>query len=116
MASLEREPQRQLTPEEMAAEQIDGYLERVEKQVEIDKDVANMVQQQPQMPPVIADEQGMVVAEAVPENPIDLPLTQAELEEDLHHPFADAARWLAEFCVMIIKKYPGRVFYRRQTG
>ena len=114
MANLEREISRQLTPEEIAEQQIEGYLERVEKQVEIDKDIASMVQTPPQMPQIIADDQGQVVAQAIPEDAIDLPLTQNQVEEGLHHPVVDAVRWLAEFCVMIIKKYPGRVFYRRQ--
>lgn len=114
MASLEREPG-QLTPEEIAEQQVEGYLEQVEHWPEISGDVAGMTQAQPVMQPEIIDDQGQVVATAIPENAIDLPLTQTQVEEGLHHPIVDAIRWLSEFCVMIIKKYPGRVFYKQNS-
>ena len=118
MAILERDQgQRQLTPEEMASQQIEGYLERTEKQSEIGSDMTGVVTRVPQavQPTVIMDSQGQVVAQAVSEEPeIDLPLTQSQVEDGLHHKLFDSLRWMAEFCVMIIKKYPGRVFYRRE--
>lgn len=119
MAAPGLEQERQLTPEEIAVKEIDTYLEKVEKKPEIDEDVAGLVKPvvsgQVQLPKPISDDQGQVVLQAVPDEPeIDLPLTESEVREGLHHQVVDAFRWLAEFCVMIIKKYPGRVFYKRE--
>ena len=120
MAVQEREP-RQLTPEEIAAQQVDSYLERVEKKPEIDPSVSGVVKPSPQgsvqMPQQITDDQGRVVAQAVSEEPdIDLPLTEGQVKEGLHHKVVDSVRWLAEWCVMVIRKYPGRVFYRQEES
>lgn len=119
MANQERDI-RQLSPEEIAAQQVDGYLERIEKQAEISQDVAHVVKQNPagqvQMPSQIVDDAGQVVAQAVNNDPvIDLPLTEAQVRDGLHHKMIDSVRWLAEWSVMIIKKYPGRVFYKPEN-
>src|SRR5688572_12270863 len=116
MTALTEKEQRQLTPEEMASMQLDGYIEKVEKQVEIPKDVASVVQPvvTPQMTQPLTDTQGQTILQAAKqeEPEINLPLSEAEVREGLHHKVVDSFRWLAEFCVMLIKKYPGRVFYR----
>jgi len=119
MAATEREP-RQLTPEEIAAQQVDSYLERVEKEPEISSDVAGVVKPSPSgqvtLPSQITDDQGQVIAQSVPDEPqINLPLTESQVREGLHHKVVDSLRWLAEWSVMIIKKYPGRVFYRQSS-
>ena len=118
MPIQETEP-RQLTPEEIANQEIDSYLERVEKQVEISQDIAGVVKPsgQVKMPQTITDDQGQVVAQAVgDEPPINLPLTEEQVRDGLHHKVIDSVRWLAEWSVMIIKKYPGRVFYRNSES
>src|SRR5687767_10707705 len=96
-AYVEKE-QRQLTPEEMAMQEVDGYIERVEKQVEIPQDVAHVIQpvSPPSTPSPITDPSGQVVMEpAKLEQPeIDLPLTEAEVREGLHHKVIDSFRWL----------------------
>lgn len=116
MANKER-IERSPTSEEQARQQIEGYIEKVEKRPEIDKDDQGVMQKvggdDAQMPKQITDDDGKVVAEAVVEEPeIDLPLTEEEVREGLHHKIMDNIRWLAERCVYIIKKYPGRVFYK----
>lgn len=116
MAALEREV-RQKTAEEIAAEEIDSYLERVEKQVEVDDDgggVRPVGGGQVNLPRQIVDDQGQVVAQSVPgEVEIVLPLTENEMKTGLKSKVSNSLRWLAEWSVMIIKKYPGRVFYRQ---
>lgn len=42
---------------------------------------------------------------------IVLPMTQNEMEEGLHQKVWKSVRWASEWCLMMIKKYPGRVFY-----
>ena len=106
----------QMTPEEIAAIEVDNYLESVEKKQELDKDVTSVlspvVDPQSVVQPVV-DEQGQTIMSVVPTEPeIDLPLSEPQVREGLHHKVWDSFRWLSEWCVMIIKKYPGRVFYK----
>ena len=54
------------------------------------------------------------MAQSVPdEAEIVLPLTEGEMKTGLKSKVSNSLRWLAEWSVMIIKKYPGRVFYRQ---
>lgn len=118
MPAIGKETERQLTPEEMAEAQIDGYIERIEKQTEISGDVAKYVQPTGQvtLPKPITDDYGQVVMDSARKEdaPINLPLTEEQLQKGLHHKVFDSVRWLAETCVYLIKKYPGRVFYPKQ--
>lgn len=103
--------------EQAAVKEVEGYIEQVEKKVEIDAQTAKYVQTaQPSTPPPITDDKGQVVMQPAEPAvvPIHLPLTEPEVREGLHHKVFDAFRWLAEFCVYLIKKYPGRVFYSAQ--
>jgi hypothetical protein len=118
MPVIGKEQERQLTPEEIAASKVEGYIERVEKQTEISGDVAKYVQPQGQvtLPKPVTDDYGKVIMESAhaEEAPITLPLTEVELRDGLHHKVIDSVRWLAERCVYLIKKYPGRVFYSKE--
>lgn len=118
MPVIGKERERQLTPEEIAQQQVEGYIERVEKQTEISADVANYIQPSGQvtLPKPITDDYGQVVMQSAhqEEAAITLPLTETELRNGLHHKIIDSVRWLAEQCVYLIKKYPGRVFYSKE--
>ncbi len=113
-----KELERQLTPEEIALQKVEGYIEKVEKEAEIAGDVAAYVKPQGSvtLPKPIVDDFGQVVMQQAKTDDavINLPLTEAELKEGLHHKVFDAFRWLAEMCVYLIKKYPGRVFYSKE--
>lgn len=115
MPGVGKENERQLTPEEIARQQVEGYIERVEKQAEIPADVAPYVQPQGSitLPAPITDDYGQAVMQAAKtEEPnIQLPLTENQVRDGLHHKVFDALRWAAEVCIYLIKKYPGRVFY-----
>ena len=117
MPAVGKELERQ-TPEEIAAQQLEGYIEKVEKQPEIPKDVAEYVQPSgsvslPQMTPTDFGAAVMQQAQAQTQT-ITLPLTEAKIKQGLHHKVFDAIRWVAEMCVYLIKKYPGRVFYPKE--
>ena len=77
------------TPEVKEAE---GYLERVEKEVELQK-------------PIIDDyTQQVLLKSSAPQNPkITLPLTDDQIQKGLHHHVWEAIRWLAEWCVRQMK-------------
>lgn len=115
VSSKEQQPVSR-TPEEQALEEIQGYIEQTEKKPEIPADISQILQQLPSaQPPLqtpVTDNNGKVVMQnAAQQPPIILPLDQAELEKGLHMKVLDSLRWLSEQCVMLIKKYPGRVFF-----
>jgi hypothetical protein len=44
--------------------------------------------------------------------PIVLPMTKEEFEKGIHEELWTNLRWLTEWCLYVIKKYGGRVFFR----
>lgn len=118
MPVVGKELDRQLTPEEIATQKLEGYIEHVEKQPEIAGDVAAYVKpsgsiDMPQMTPTDFGQQVMQQASAQTQT-ITLPLTEEKIRQGLHHRVFDAIRWAAETCIYLIKKYPGRVFYPKE--
>ena len=100
-------------PEEIAAKEIDSYIERVEKKPETGlPSPLQVAPGQTPAPAPITNKAGQVILAPSEPPPINLPLSEPEVREGLHHKIIDAFRWLAEFCIYLIKKYPGRVFYR----
>jgi hypothetical protein len=114
MPNLGKETERQLTSDEIALREIEGYLDKVEHQVETQKPQVAQTQAVQIDPatiqPSIAKPQPSQ-APVVPPAKILLPLDQVEVETGLGGNVVDGFRWLSEWCVMMIKKYPGRVFY-----
>ncbi len=114
MPALGKETERQLTPDELALREIQGYIDRVERQVEtqqpqISKPQQAQVSTTTLQGPSIKNMPG--IAPVVTQKKITLPLDQAEVEFGLKRNVIEGVRWLSEWCVMMIKKYPGRVFY-----
>ncbi len=113
MPAVGKETERPLVPEEatQSVEQM-SYVERTEKQVET-KQPVNVVPQQAVTTTPVKDMGKIVSAQfAIQTKPnIVLPLDQKEVVDGLHHKVWEGVRWLSEWCVMMIKKYPGRVFY-----
>lgn len=110
----EAEPKR-LAVDDQALQEVDGYIERVEKQIEIKK-LSGPLKSSPVITPSpqVQDDDGNVVMQAAQQQKqikIVLPLNEEGVKNGLHRKLFDAVRWLAEWCVMIIKKYPGKVFY-----
>ena len=101
--------------DQTAIREVEGYIERVEKQAETQAQVQSASQVQVTQP--VAQQQqdmgSLVSAQLadVTKPKIILPLNQVQIEEGMHHKIVDGIKWLAEWCVMMIKKYPGRVFY-----
>jgi hypothetical protein len=101
--------------DQVATREVEDYIERVERQAESQAQVQqtnNGNVPQPATQP--AQDMGNIVSAqfAVTGKPkIILPLNQSQIEEGMHHKIVDGIKWLAEWCVMMIKKYPGRVFY-----
>ena len=72
--------------------EVEGYVERIEKEAELAKPVVDDYTQQ------------VLVAPTAPQKPkVTLPLTDDQIQTGLHHKVYDAIRWLAEWCVRQIK-------------
>lgn len=117
MPTLGKEYENKPSPEELAVKEVDSYLEKIEKQAETKSQVSPL-QPAPQTTPApapVTDDMGKIVMQqfqATAKPKITLPLTENQVREGLHHKVIDGIRWLAEWSIYIIKKYPGRVFYR----
>ena len=87
--------------------EVEGWLEKMEKE---DADLGQ---------PVV-DDQGQVVLDDIKEEKgkfkIVLPLSKEEVKEELHHKVVDSVRWLAEWCVRMIKMFGSKVAFKREKG
>lgn len=65
------------------------------------------------LPQPVKDEYGQILVKAAaPVRPkIVLPLSQPKVKQGLHKKVAESVRWLAEWCLRIIKMFPKRVSY-----
>lgn len=99
--------------ERLAATEVEGYIEKIEKQAETKP--PSGAQPSPVTTASPADDAAkkvMAMAPKLQKQTITLPLDEDGVKRGLHHKVMDAIRWLAEWSVYMIKKYPGRVFYR----
>ncbi len=108
-----KELEPKISPDELAAREVDGYIGRIERQAEA-KPPTQITTSQPTVAMSAADaaKKAMAVGPKAAKQQIVLPLDEEELRRGLHHKVWDAIRWLAEWSIYMIKKYPGRVFYR----
>lgn len=109
--------------ERLAAAEVEGYIERVERQAEV-KPPTTPTPTPKASAATLADDaakKAMSMAPQLQKQTIILPLDEEGVRRGLHHKVVDAIRWLAEWSLYMIKKYPGRVFYpakgeQGQTG
>lgn len=108
-----KELEPKINPDELAATEVSGYIERIERQAET-KPPTTATSGQPLagMAAAAAAKQAMAVGPKPQKQQIVLPLDEEGVRRGLHHKIWEAIRWLAEWSVYMIKKYPGRVFYR----
>lgn len=117
MANVKEVESRSRSVDQEALKEVEGYVERVEKQMETKKPVGPLrPTTSSSAPPQVQDDAGNLVMQAAQQQKkvnIVLPLDEKQVRDGLHHKLVDAVRWLAEWCVLMIKKYPGRVFYKQ---
>jgi len=83
---------------------LDGYIEKVEKEAELTRPVLDDYTQQ------------ILLKPTSPQNPtVTLPLTEAQVTEGLHHQVWESVRWLAEWCVRQVKLLHGKAIYRPEV-
>ena len=107
----EREGKQEVTPITEYTRQVDlepeveGWLEKVEKE--------DSQLQQP-----VTDDKGQVVLDDSQKQQSGfkaiLPLTKDEVNKGLQHKVIDSVRWLAEWCIRMVKMFGNRVAYRRK--
>lgn len=86
--------------------EVEGWLEKVEKEDS----------RLPQ--PVTDDQTGQAVLDDSQQQQsgfkVILPMSKDEVEKGLHHKIIDSVRWLAEWCIRMVKMFGNRVAYRRK--
>ena len=99
--------------DELAVREVEGYIDRLEKQSETSsQNNQTKPQATNQIPVSVATDQN-----AIPRLPIEgkqnviLPLEKYEIEHGTKKKPTTGLKWLSEWCVYMIKKYPGRIFY-----
>ncbi|MFH0943287.1 MAG: hypothetical protein V1810_03875 [Candidatus Beckwithbacteria bacterium] len=85
--------------------EVEGWLEKVEKE-------------DSQAPQAIKDDKGQVVLDDTAQPgagfKVVLPLTKDEVDKGLQHKVLDSIRWLAEWCIRMVKMFGSKVAYRRK--
>jgi hypothetical protein len=85
--------------------EVESWLEKLEKE-------------EAQLQQPVVDDQGQVVVDDSQQQgkgfKVILPLTKDEVEKGLHHKVIDSVRWLAEWCIRMVKMFGNKVAYRRK--
>lgn len=103
-AQQEKNPITEYTRNVDLEPEVEGWLEKLEKeQTQLSQPVVN-----PQTGQVVLDD-----AQKQPGFKVVLPLTKDEMEKGLKHKVVDSLRWLAEWCLRLIKMFGNKVAFRR---
>ncbi len=87
--------------------EVEGWLEKLEKEdTSLSKPVIDPSDKNKKVLKDTQEEKGRFK--------VILPLTKEEVDRGLHHKVIDSVRWLAEWCVKMIKMFHGKVAYRRK--
>lgn len=99
--------------DEVALKEVENYIEKVERQTEKSAADNNGLQNNVGVRPSVNDTQTPILVGVADKKlePIVLPITQKMLEVGLKDNPTSGFKWLAEWCLMMIRKYPNRVFY-----
>jgi len=84
--------------------EVEGWLEKVEKESS-------------QLKAPIQDDTGKTIvddAQKQDDFKVVLPMTKDEVEKGLHHKVIDSVRWLAEWCIRMVKMFGNKVKYRKE--
>lgn len=112
MPVLGKEVEHQLSPEQIAVREVQDYVEKIERQAETQQKVQPQQPQQQVAKQAPTDVNKTVSVQQGSQKPkIVLPIDQTAIQNGLRGNVSSGVKWLSEWCVMMIKKYPGRVFY-----
>lgn len=117
MSAIGKELEPKINADDLAVKEVEGYVERIEKQSESRQ--PTVPTPTPQPTGVLSDTAAMQAVSLAPKSAkqvIVLPLDEEGVKKGLHHKVWEAIRWLAEWSIYMIKKYPGKVFYPVRRG
>ncbi len=103
--------------ERVALGEVEEYVERMKQGVEKKEEEKRVVEKRKRDSVErvkLKDDQGGVILQGQlgGKGNIVLPLDEEEVKKKSRYGVGKAMRWLIERCVYLIKKYPGRVFYK----
>jgi hypothetical protein len=103
-----------------ASQEVDGYIERIEKQAENKQSDSNATQPTANVSPstTVTDDMGKIVMaqfQNQSNGPITIPFDEEGLKKGLAAKVAEGIRWLAEWSLYMIRKYPGRVYFKNKN-
>lgn len=85
--------------------EVEGWLEKLEKE-------------DAQLAQPVVDDTGQVILDDAQKKKkgfkVVLPLTKDEVDKGLHHKVIESIRWLAEWCIRMIKIFGSKVAYRKK--
>lgn len=117
MSYLNKEqlPTRELgTIDEIALNEVESYIEKVEGSTERTASDSNNQVQVAQTQQANQNIQASGSSRTLDNRQVKkivLPIDELVMREGLGSKPSTGVKWLAEWCLMMIKKYPGRVFY-----
>lgn len=86
--------------------EVEGWLEKLEKEdTKLQQPIADQTTGQTVLNDPAQQKSGFKVI---------LPMTKDEVEKGLQHKIIDSVRWLAEWCIRMIKMFGNKVAYRRK--
>ncbi|MCD6225711.1 hypothetical protein J7J95_01355 [bacterium] len=102
----------------MTEREIPPVEKKPERQGEVPPEVPSFSQGetvQSSASPVVSDDTGQPLLYSVPDEDevINLPLNQEEIEAGLKEKITEAIKWLAEWCLKMLKIYPDKVISTR---
>jgi len=101
----ERTPITEYTRKVDIEPEVEGWLEKLEKE-------------DAQLAQPVVDDTGQVILDDAQKKKkgfkVVLPLTKDEVDKGLHHKVIESIRWLAEWCIRMIKIFGKKVAYRKK--
>ena len=92
-------------------------IRSAEKEVKIPKDVASLmekIEKRVSLSSPVTDDQGQVLLTSpqIKQAQVILPLTKTNFITGLRKGVEETVRWLAEWCLRLIKMHPGRILFK----
>ena len=117
MSAMKEKDIRSEGMEKVALGEVKEYVERMKQGVEKKEEEKSVVEKRKKDSVErikVKDDQGGVILQSQlgGKGNIVLPLDEEEVKKKSHYGVGKAMRWLIENCIYLIKKYPGRVFYK----
>ena len=121
MTAMKEKDMRISGMEKVALGEVNEYVERMRQGTEKDREKEAVVEKKKKESVErvkTKDDQGGVILQGQMggKQNIVLPLDEEEIKKGFRYGVGEAMRWLVEQCVYLIKKYPGRVFYKNSNA